>query len=80
VIEDLNVAGMLRNQRLARHIAGVGMAELRRQIEYKTGWAEHRASRGPLVSLLQDLFGLWRGESQTAPVSAGCRPTTTPTA
>ncbi|MDX3658772.1 IS607 family element RNA-guided endonuclease TnpB [Streptomyces sp. ID05-26A] len=39
VIEDLNVAGMLRNRRLARHIAGVGMAELRRQIEYKAGWA-----------------------------------------
>ncbi|MDX3660645.1 IS607 family element RNA-guided endonuclease TnpB [Streptomyces sp. ID05-26A] len=39
VIEDLNVAGMLRNRRLARHIAGVGMAELRRQIQYKAGWA-----------------------------------------
>src|SRR4030081_3349568 len=30
---------MLRNRRLARRIAGVGMGELRRQIEYKTGWA-----------------------------------------
>lgn len=39
VIEDLNVAGMTRNRRLARHIAGVGMAELRRQIEYKATWA-----------------------------------------
>jgi putative transposase len=39
VVEDLNVAGMLRNRRLARHIAGVGMGELRRQIEYKTTWA-----------------------------------------
>ncbi|GGM82974.1 transposase [Lentzea pudingi] len=39
VVEDLNVSGMLRNRRLARHIAGVGMAELRRQIEYKAGWA-----------------------------------------
>ncbi|WP_245849152.1 IS607 family element RNA-guided endonuclease TnpB [Lentzea kentuckyensis] len=39
VVEDLNVAGMLRNRRLARHIAGVGMAELRRQIEYKARWA-----------------------------------------
>lgn len=39
VIENLNVAGMLRNRRLARHIAGVGMGELRRQIEYKTSWA-----------------------------------------
>ncbi|MEO6081986.1 MAG: IS607 family element RNA-guided endonuclease TnpB, partial [Umezawaea sp.] len=39
VIENLNVAGLLKNRRLARHIAGVGMGELRRQIEYKTGWA-----------------------------------------
>ncbi|MEV0703809.1 IS607 family element RNA-guided endonuclease TnpB [Saccharopolyspora sp. NPDC050389] len=39
VLEDLNVSGMMRNRRLARHIAGVGMAELRRQIEYKAGWS-----------------------------------------
>jgi putative transposase len=39
VIEDLNVAGMSRNRRLARHVAGVGMGELRRQVEYKTGWS-----------------------------------------
>src|SRR3981189_326191 len=30
---------MLRNRRLARRVAGVGWGELRRQIEYKTGWA-----------------------------------------
>ena len=36
LIEDLNVAGMVRNHRLARHIAGLGMAELRRQLDYKT--------------------------------------------
>jgi putative transposase len=35
VVEDLNVAGMVRNRRLARHIAGLGMAELRRQLDYK---------------------------------------------
>ncbi len=39
VIEDLNVAGMTKNRRLARHVAGVGMAELRRQIEYKAAWS-----------------------------------------
>jgi putative transposase len=33
VIEDLNVAGMTRNRRLARHVAGVGMGELRRQVD-----------------------------------------------
>ncbi|MGH3720779.1 MAG: IS607 family element RNA-guided endonuclease TnpB [Pseudonocardiaceae bacterium] len=36
VIEDLNVAGMIRNHRLARHICGLGIAELRRQLDYKT--------------------------------------------
>lgn len=35
VLEDLNVAGMLQNHSLARAIADVGFAELRRQIEYK---------------------------------------------
>ncbi|MFS8095620.1 IS607 family element transposase accessory protein TnpB [Lentzea alba] len=39
VLEDLNVAGVMRNRRLARHVAGVGMAELRRQIEYKAAWS-----------------------------------------
>ncbi|WP_406036923.1 IS200/IS605 family accessory protein TnpB-related protein [Micromonospora sp. NBC_00898] len=38
VVEDLNVAGMLRNRRLARRIADAGFAELRRQVAYKTGW------------------------------------------
>jgi len=42
VIEDLNVSGMIRNRRLARHVAGVGMTELRRQIEYKARWADVR--------------------------------------
>jgi putative transposase len=39
VVEDLNVSGMTKNRRLARHVAGVGMAELRRQIEYKAAWS-----------------------------------------
>jgi putative transposase len=38
VVEDLNVAGMLRNRRLARKIAGAGFGEIRRQITYKTRW------------------------------------------
>lgn len=42
VVEDLNVAGMVRNRRLARHIAGVGMGEFRRQVEYKAGWSGQR--------------------------------------
>jgi IS605 OrfB family transposase len=38
VVEQLNVAGMVRNRRLARAIADTGMAELRRQLTYKTTW------------------------------------------
>lgn len=36
VMEDLNVAGMLRNRHLARHIADAGFGEIRRQLDYKT--------------------------------------------
>lgn len=36
VVEDLNVAGMLRNRRLARGIADAGFGEIRRQLDYKT--------------------------------------------
>jgi putative transposase len=38
VVEQLNVAGMLRNRRLARAIADAGLAELRRMLQYKTRW------------------------------------------
>ena len=38
VVEDLYVAGMIRNRRLARHVADASFAEFRRQVEYKTAW------------------------------------------
>ena len=38
VIEDLNVAGMLRNHRLAQAIGDVGFGEFRRQLTYKAVW------------------------------------------
>jgi putative transposase len=38
VAEDLNVAGMLRNRRLARRIADAGFGMLRRQLAYKMAW------------------------------------------
>ncbi|MFI5799773.1 IS607 family element RNA-guided endonuclease TnpB [Streptomyces sp. NPDC051677] len=36
VVEDLNVAGMLRNRRLARRIADAGFGEIRRRLDHKT--------------------------------------------
>jgi IS605 OrfB family transposase len=38
VVEDLNVAGMLANHRLARAVADASFGEIRRQMTYKTGW------------------------------------------
>jgi putative transposase len=38
VVEDLTVAGMLKNKRLARRIGDAGFGEIRRQLDYKTEW------------------------------------------
>jgi IS605 OrfB family transposase len=38
VVEQLNVAGLVRNRRLARAIADAGMGELRRLLGYKSTW------------------------------------------
>ena len=38
VIEDLNVAGMLRNHCLARAISGAAWSDLRGMLEYKCDW------------------------------------------
>jgi putative transposase len=38
VVEDLNVAGMVRNRRLARVVSDAGFGEIRRQLGYKTRW------------------------------------------
>jgi putative transposase len=59
VVEDLNVTGMLANRRLARHIADVGFAEIRRQLTYKTEY-----NGGQLVTA-----GRWYPSSKTC---SGC--------
>ncbi|MGW5669398.1 IS607 family element RNA-guided endonuclease TnpB [Micromonospora sp. NPDC003776] len=38
VVEDLHVAGMLANRRLARQVADAGFGEIRRQVGYKASW------------------------------------------
>jgi putative transposase len=38
VVEDLYISGMMRNRRLARHIADVRLGEIRRHLSYKTVW------------------------------------------
>lgn len=35
-IEDLNVAGMMKNRRLARSVSDASLGEFRRQLDYKT--------------------------------------------
>jgi putative transposase len=37
-VENLHVAGMVHNRRLARAISDAGFGEFLRQLEYKTGW------------------------------------------
>jgi len=37
-IEDLHVAGMLKNRHLSRAISDSGWSEFRRQVEYKSAW------------------------------------------
>jgi putative transposase len=37
-VEDLNVAGMLKNHSLAEHISDADWGEFVRQLEYKTQW------------------------------------------
>ena len=39
VLEDLHIMGMLKNRKLSRAIADVGMYEFRRQLEYKATFA-----------------------------------------
>jgi putative transposase len=47
-LEDLHIAGMLKNHKLAQAIADVGLGEFNRQIEYKALWSGvkiHRVDR-----------------------------------
>ncbi len=47
VVEDLHVAGLVRNRRLARAIADQGWAAFHRQLAYKCGWYGSRLLVAP---------------------------------
>jgi putative transposase len=47
VVEDLHVAGMVRNRQLARAITDQGWAEFHRQLAYKTAWHGSRLLVAP---------------------------------
>jgi putative transposase len=47
VVEDLHVAGMVGNRRLARAISDQGWAEFQRQLSYKTTWYGSRLLVAP---------------------------------
>ncbi len=38
VVEDLNIAGMVKNHSLAKHVSDAAWGEFARQLEYKTKW------------------------------------------
>ncbi|MEV4417088.1 RNA-guided endonuclease TnpB family protein, partial [Catellatospora sp. NPDC049609] len=64
VVENLNIAGMMANRRLARHIADAGWATLRRHLQYKTTW-----HGGRLI-----VADRWFASSKTCSSCSGVRP------
>lgn len=63
VVEALNVAGMIRNRRLARAIADAGMSGFLTKLAYKYGWYGGRVREGgPLVCVVQTVRPLWLEE------------------
>lgn len=70
VLEDLNVAGMMKNRHLSKSVSDAAMAELSRQILYKASWRRRGVGGGPVLSFFQNLFRLWRGQEQPQSVRA----------
>jgi putative transposase len=67
VAEDLNVAGMTRNRRLARAVADQGFGQARRMLAYKTAW-----NGGTLV-----VAGRWYPSSKTCSACGWRKPSLT---
>jgi putative transposase len=80
-VEDLNVAGLLANRRLARRLSDAALAELRRQLTYKARWygtALHEADRWYPSSKTCSACGHIHGELELGDViwtcpNPGCR-------
>ncbi|WP_406410443.1 IS607 family element RNA-guided endonuclease TnpB [Streptomyces sp. NBC_01614] len=64
VVEDLNVAGMVKNRKLARSIADTGFGEIRRQLAYKTAWNSGRL----------EVAGRWFPSSKTCSACGNVKP------
>ncbi len=64
-VEDLNVKGMLANEKLARHIADAGWGELRRQLAYKA------QQRGVTLAVVDRFFPSSKTCSECGAVNAG---------
>jgi putative transposase len=69
VIEDLSVAGMLKNHHLAQALADVGFAEFRRHLLYKAAWYGSRvvlAARWEPSSMTCSACGWYDADLQLA--------------
>ena len=76
VIEDLNVAGMVKNHSLAEHIQDAAWGEFTRQLEYKTKWYGStlvKADRFYPSSKILRIQGVCDSESQAVPHDAHLR-------
>lgn len=61
-VEDLNVAGMVRNRRLARSISDAGFGQVRAAVGRKSRAVRtHGSEGGPLVPLIQNVLGVRSG-------------------
>ncbi len=70
-IEDLSVRNMVRNRLLARAISDASWSQFR-SIGVQGGvvWA-HRGGSGPVLSIVQDVLGVWAGQRLLAATDAG---------